>query len=232
MKTPTKPRKTPRQERSRATVDAIMQAATYILVKFGWQRLTTNAVAERAGVNIGSLYQYFPNKEAIVAELQRRHVVLTRQKVVEALPQLSMQPSLREALALLVRAMVDEHRVAPAVHRAIDDELPRSVRVPSRDDDRAGEEALQVLQSFMKNVPDPRFALQLARIAAHAVIHEAASHQPELFDRPDFVDEVVALLEGYFDRPAGRSVAATVNPPVKKTATRSKRLAQASPRRV
>ncbi|MGC0013988.1 TetR/AcrR family transcriptional regulator, partial [Ralstonia pseudosolanacearum] len=58
-RTPVKPRKLPTQERSRATVDAIMQAATYILVKFGWERLTTNAIAERAGVNIGSLYQYF-----------------------------------------------------------------------------------------------------------------------------------------------------------------------------
>lgn len=113
-RTPVKPRKLPTQERSRATVDAIMQAATYILVKFGWERLTTNAIAERAGVNIGSLYQYFPNKQAIIAELQRRHVLQTREILSKALPQVSEQRSLREALTLLVVAMIDEHRVAPA----------------------------------------------------------------------------------------------------------------------
>lgn len=202
-RTPTKPRKLPAQERSRATVDAILQAATYILVKFGWERLTTNAIAERAGVNIGSLYQYFPNKEAVVAELERRHVVQTRDKLTNSLAQLPRQNSLREALTLLVRAMVDEHRIAPAVHRAIEEELPRSVKRCLNDEGHADDQPLQALQPFMKNVPDPRFALQVARVAAHAVIHEAASHQPELFDRPDFVDEVVALLEGYFRRPAG-----------------------------
>ncbi|WP_240999097.1 TetR/AcrR family transcriptional regulator [Pseudomonas viridiflava] len=52
-RTSVKPRKTPAQARSRATVDAIIQATTYILTKVGWDGLTTNAIAERAGVNIG-----------------------------------------------------------------------------------------------------------------------------------------------------------------------------------
>ena len=219
---PTKPRKLPTQERSRATVDAIIQAATYILVRSGWDHLTTNAIAERAGVNIGSLYQYFPNKEAIVAELERRHVVQVRDKLKSALPEVARQPTLRQALTLLVHAMVEEHRVAPAVHRAIEEELPRSVKKclggPGGSDD-----ALPAMQAFMKNVPDPRFALQVAHIAAHAVIHEAASRQPELFDRPDFVDEVVALLHGYFRRPAARSVATAAESAPARKPTRSKR---------
>lgn len=62
-------RKKPQQERSVATVQAILQAAAYILARDGWEAFTTNAVAEKAGVNTASLYQYFPNKEAIVAEL-------------------------------------------------------------------------------------------------------------------------------------------------------------------
>jgi AcrR family transcriptional regulator len=219
-RTPTKPRKLPTQERSRATVDAIIQAATYILVKSGWDHLTTNAIAERAGVNIGSLYQYFPNKEAIVAELERRHVVQVRHKLASTLPQLSSQPSLREALGLLVRAMVDEHRIAPAVHRAIEDELPRSVKRCLNGEGRHEEAHLQAMQPFMKNVPDPRFALQLARVAAHAVIHEAATHQPELFERPDFVDEVVALLEGYFQRPPAGKVASAKAKPAARKSTR------------
>jgi len=67
------PRKTPRQERSRSTVEALLEATTDILIRQGYAKLTTNRIAERAGVNIASLYQYFPGKEAIVAELRRRH---------------------------------------------------------------------------------------------------------------------------------------------------------------
>ena len=55
-------RKKPRQERSVATFEAILQAAAYILASDGWAGFTTNAVSERVGVNIASLYQYFPNK--------------------------------------------------------------------------------------------------------------------------------------------------------------------------
>jgi len=65
------PKKTPRQERSRATVEALLEATTDILIREGYTKLTTNRIAERAGVNIASLYQYFPGKEAIVAELRR-----------------------------------------------------------------------------------------------------------------------------------------------------------------
>src|SRR5205085_569397 len=67
------PRKTPRQERSRATVEALLEATTDILRREGYAKLTTNRIADRAGVNIASLYQYFPGKEAIIAELRRRH---------------------------------------------------------------------------------------------------------------------------------------------------------------
>src|SRR5215471_3223116 len=75
------PRKTPRQERSLATVEAILEATADILVRDGYAKLTTNRIADRAGVNIASLYQYFPGKEAIVAELRRRHGTEQRAEV-------------------------------------------------------------------------------------------------------------------------------------------------------
>ncbi len=65
-------RKAPKQARAKATVDAILEAAARILVERGYADATTNAVAERAGVSIGSLYEYFPGKEAVFAELRRR----------------------------------------------------------------------------------------------------------------------------------------------------------------
>ena len=67
-----KPRKAPVQARSRATYEAILEAAARILEAEGLAGVTTNRVAERAGVSIGSLYQYFPAREAILAELVKR----------------------------------------------------------------------------------------------------------------------------------------------------------------
>ncbi|SIN79262.1 TetR/AcrR family transcriptional regulator [Vannielia litorea] len=71
MAAPATPRKKPAQARSLATWNAVLEAAAHILRSEGARALTTNSVAERAGVSIGSLYQYFPSKDAIIAELVR-----------------------------------------------------------------------------------------------------------------------------------------------------------------
>ncbi len=67
-------RKTPVQQRSRRTVDEILGAAARILVEDGYSAMTTNDVAAAAGVSIGSLYQYFPNKDALLRALVERHL--------------------------------------------------------------------------------------------------------------------------------------------------------------
>ena len=67
-------RKTPVQQRSRRTVDKILSAAARILVEDGYSAMTTNDVAAAAGVSIGSLYQYFPNKDALLRALVERHL--------------------------------------------------------------------------------------------------------------------------------------------------------------
>lgn len=77
------PKKRPTQERSQATFDAIVQAATWLLPRLGYAGTTTNHVAERAGVNIASLYEYFPGKDAIVAQVAERLV----ERVLQALEQ-------------------------------------------------------------------------------------------------------------------------------------------------
>ena len=124
----TKPRKSPAQERSRATVDAIMQASTYILNEVGWEGLNTNAIAERAGVNISSLYQYFPNKQAVIAELQRRHATSIHEEIQSAMQRMNEQSTLKAVLTVIVELAVKEHRIAPEVHKAIAEELPLSQR--------------------------------------------------------------------------------------------------------
>src|SRR6516165_4267821 len=69
----TKPRKNAAQARSRATVDALVEATARILVRDGFDKASTNRIAEEAGVSVGSLYQYYPSKEALVAAVIERH---------------------------------------------------------------------------------------------------------------------------------------------------------------
>lgn len=78
------PKKVPRQARSRATYDSMLDAATGLLEQRGYAALTTNHVAEAAGVAIGSLYEYFPSKEVIVAEVVRRTMAAVASEVAES----------------------------------------------------------------------------------------------------------------------------------------------------
>lgn len=116
-----KPRKTPMQGRSKATCDAVLEAAARILVEEGRQALTTNRIAERAGVSVGSLYQYFPGKEAILAELlreMRRDMVMLLRSAVEAA---ANQP-FRRAAGTLIAATLDHHMRRPELARALERE--------------------------------------------------------------------------------------------------------------
>lgn len=97
------PRKQAQQERSRATQTAIIEATARLLESQGRDGLTTNAIAERAGVSVGSLYQYFPNKEAILATLIRDK----RQQLLMRMQQAAQQmqdASPAAAVDALVRA--------------------------------------------------------------------------------------------------------------------------------
>lgn len=199
------PRKTPAQARSRVTVDAIIQAATYILTEAGWEGLTTNAIAERAGVNIGSLYRFFPNKESVIAELQRRHAVATHTELHKALRLLPEQPSLREALTLIIEVIINEHRVAPAVHKAITEELPRTIRHVPEEKELPRRQILEFLKPFMRNVPEPDIAIYMIGVAVHAIIHDITADRPELLNHPALVSELVILFENFLCRPAETS---------------------------
>ncbi|MGA7886558.1 MAG: TetR/AcrR family transcriptional regulator [Acidobacteriaceae bacterium] len=196
-----KPRKNPSQERAKATVEAILEAAAYILVRDGWEKFTTNSVAERAGVNIASLYQYFPNKESIVAELQRRHIEKGRAAYPDRIAQLRSQPNLRAALRILIDGAVAEHRINPRLHKVFAEELPRaSRRVHGGRDKQLIARLGNILEPYAIQVPDLDIALFLFRVIGHAAIHEAASERPELLENPLFAEELITLIERYLVR--------------------------------
>ena len=113
------PRKAPRQARSAATVDAILEASAHILREGGLGALNTNAVAERAGASIGSLYQYFPNKDAILTELIRRKRQIMLDAIRAAARETEGKPFAR-AIDRLVAAGIAHQLDDPDVSRALE----------------------------------------------------------------------------------------------------------------
>lgn len=116
------PRKRPTQQRSRATFDAIVAAATRILSQGGYAAFNTNRVAEEAGVSVGSLYQYFGDKEGLIAEIVQRFTAEILAVLRRDLA-LARRVPLEVAVRGLVRAILDVHRVDPQLHRVLKDEV-------------------------------------------------------------------------------------------------------------
>jgi AcrR family transcriptional regulator len=199
----TKPRKTATQQRSRLTVDALLEATARILLKEGYDRASTNKIAAEAGVSIGSLYQYFPSKEALVAAVIERHIGEMMQLVREALAKAAALP-IREATRALVKVMTDAHRVNPRLHRALVEQVPRVGQLEKiQDIDR---EAHALVHRYLEAhrdalaVADLELAAFICVTTVESLTHAAVVYRPEAVrdgKAEAFIDEVSLLLNRY-----------------------------------
>ena len=196
-------RKEPRQARSRAMVDTIVQAGARVLGDQGWAGFTTNKVAEVAGVSIGSLYQYFPNKLALIEAVRRHHFDDVLRVVREAMD--GSRP-VRQFAEALVDGMIDIHLQHPALHRVMLDE------VPGHADSRAAHDAFRMeyleryaaaIAPYRNRVPREIMA-QVLSSAVEGVIHNAARNG--LMEAPGLRRELVDLICAYLSQ-AGRKLA-------------------------
>jgi AcrR family transcriptional regulator len=119
-----KPRKMPGQARSQETVSVILEASARILESDGLRGLNTNAIATKAGVSIGSLYQYFPNKDAIVLALIGSFEKAFHDTVVKAVRD-GKGKELKPRLRLVVRSLVSAHYYRPRLNRVLEIEEER-----------------------------------------------------------------------------------------------------------
>ncbi|HEY1551609.1 MAG TPA: TetR/AcrR family transcriptional regulator [Kofleriaceae bacterium] len=117
------PRRAPQQRRAVATVDAIMDAVVRIAKRSGVDAVTTNRIAEVAGVSVGSVYQYFPDKRAIFVALHDRHVEQIG-RLVESTLVAHADASLEVMLRALLEALIDAHAPDPELYALLDAELP------------------------------------------------------------------------------------------------------------
>jgi AcrR family transcriptional regulator len=181
----TSPRKRPLQRRAQETVDAILDATAHILVRDGYDNLSTNRVAEKAGVSIGSLYQYFPNREALVGELVDRYSAMLFRLVMESLAAMAGSPP-REVVGAIVRAMVETKREDPKLSKVLREQIPRTGRLARYEEEL--DKVIALTESFLERnraqlrVRDLRTAAFVAVHMVDALTHQAVTRRPESED--------------------------------------------------
>jgi AcrR family transcriptional regulator len=196
----TQKRKNPCQDRSRATVDAILAAAARVLVADGLENTTTNRIAELAGVSIGSLYQYFPNKQAIARALLERHFARA-----EALRPAALRGpdrlALRERLRIAVEWQLAVHAEDPPLHQTLTRIAPMVLEPELIE---AIEQLMQrtlrfILQLYVEELPgrDLDLAAFIVANCMESLTHGATVHHPDLLDHPELATEITDLLAGY-----------------------------------
>lgn len=197
------PRKQPVQERSKQTVAAILQATAQVLVSNGYDRTTTNLVAEKAGVSIGSLYEYFPNKEALVAALASAHVEELMERVDRVL-QVQDNSVSSPVVAALLRAGLDAHRVNPELHKVLVEQVPR-IGVLAASLDISSVLQRKIETDLLRRAPHlsssrARMIALVLETCIEALTHRAVVEAPDWLESGEIEAEALRLLQPYFEQ--------------------------------
>lgn len=197
-RSPLKPRKRPRQERSRETVDVILEAAARVLARHGYTRATTNRIAEAAGVSVGSLYEYFPNKDAVLVAIAERQLEEMKQAVLASL---AGPGPLHAVLRRFVEATLAAHEPNRDLHRVVFSEAPHPPEfhacVLQMEETLAHTLRETLRRETNDGLMDPDTAAHLVVQTVEALSHRYVDHGIHDLDRERFVDEMLALLGGY-----------------------------------
>ena len=193
------PRKRPRQKRSEHTRERILEAAINVFTEYGYDRGTTNRIAEWAEVSIGSLYQYYPNKDAIVVELAVRHldtgVAAANQRRQSGTP-----TSIEDILGSIVATAIDNHRQDPEFLRILIEQAPRSRGLMAKVAELQDASTIAMRQILAAQpevtVDDKDAAARLVVLTIESVVHHALA-APRTLDAVALNKELVAMLTRY-----------------------------------
>ncbi len=198
-----KARKSPQQARSRALVETILDTTARILVADGFAGVTTNGVAELAGVSIGSLYQYFPSREALVAAVARRHSERLKSALETELKQ--DHADLEAALTALLAAVARAHRVSPKLTAVLAGEVPKLGSLDWKaENTRRGIELARALlarhRGELRQDLDLDTAAFVCAACVEGVMNAAARHSPQRIGDGSIAAELRKLIGQYVRR--------------------------------
>jgi AcrR family transcriptional regulator len=206
-KQPLLPRKKPRQARAAVTVETILEAAARVLSKRSLDGFNTNRIAEVAGVSVGSIYQYFPNKAALVAALIGR----AQDSLADAVER-SLQRSQGQRLERVLLGLIDvaiEHQFGDAVlAAALDHEeqrlpLGQMLSATQQRIAKAVQEALQAHPELAKTTVTATTTIDCFTIAKALIESEATRPKPDL---AALRKRVLLALQGYLLQPATKTI--------------------------
>jgi AcrR family transcriptional regulator len=201
------PRRVPVQRRSRETVDAVLIAAAQVFETHGYTGGTTNRIAQVAGVSIGTLYQYFPSKEALAVALLERHIEETQRQMREWVGHMvAERHTLHGALEDYIGGMLNVHVLRPRLQHILLEEtpLPEHVHLLLLEAEHQLARTMAGLLRTYAEVQHPQLK-HAAYVAIHtieALTHRFAAHPEDpVLSQEDLKKELVRLLEGYLQQP-------------------------------
>jgi AcrR family transcriptional regulator len=187
------PRKYARQERSRRTVERILDAAARIFHEQGYAGATTNDIADEADVSIGSLYQYFPNKEAVLLALTSRHIKATTSGLAELLSEQRLEAGVDAILRTVIDFLLAQHELDD-LHLLVMHEAPRT-RAITLELDRARshlvEETSQLLAPMIVEETHRALVARMVVATIDASVHDVILRQPNGATRDAAIDLTV-----------------------------------------
>jgi AcrR family transcriptional regulator len=184
-------------------VAALVEATARILVEEGFDKASTNRIAEVAGVSVGSLYQYFPTKEALVLAVIERHNRAVLQLVRGVLDEIDALP-VDAAVRSLVAVAVEAHRIDPKLHCVLSEQIPRTGRLENVE--AANREAHDLFRNYLESrkdelgIADVKLAAFVCATSIEALAHNAVLYHAEISSEPavqTLIDEGSRLIVGY-----------------------------------
>jgi AcrR family transcriptional regulator len=193
------PRRQPRQVRAELTRQRILAAAAHIFAEYGYAAGTTNRIAERARISIGSLYQYYPNKDAILAEMLTRHLDNDQATAVLRRYKGRSEP-LEHIIRTIIRTEIENHRDDPQLLRVMIEQAPRTGELMDRIT-RQEQEMVADLRDLLERHPEVRVqdkdtAARLVASTLGQTVHQLVA-APGSIDTTRLENEFVAMITGY-----------------------------------
>jgi len=194
------PRKIPTQARSKRLVASILEATARILRDEGAEAASTNRVAKVAGVSVGSLYQYFPNKESLILALAQEHSADQIARLGALIGEGSAAAGPEAVVRRYVAASIEVHKQDPQLHLALTTAMVTRGLGRALADHRA---ARTLVQGYLEthraelDVPNPHHAAWILVTTVDMLIHTALFEDPALLDDPTMEEEIVRLVLRY-----------------------------------
>ncbi|WP_374583183.1 TetR/AcrR family transcriptional regulator [Pseudoduganella sp.] len=194
-----RPRKVPRQARSKNTVEIILEATARVFAEHGYAGTNTNLIAEKAGISVGSLYQYFQNKDALIAALHQRHAE-QMQETVEAVLSKPNEPTLAGHIGAMVRALLAAHLLEPDLHKMLELQFPYFDAPQSENEaDKGIFTRVRSLLGEWRNEIVPRDLDLATWVILHimeSMVHAAVIDAPH-FEMADIESSITDAVMGY-----------------------------------